>query len=252
MITIRLHTPGLDGLAVDELEPPTAAPGETLVRVRAAALTRDELEWPVERLPAIPSYELSGVDEQGNEVFALTDFDRDGVAREYATIATALLAPKPSSLSHVEAAALPLPALSAWQALFVHGGLERGQRVLITGQTGGVGHLAVQLAEWRGAELVEADAEVVFDTAGGEQLERAKAELRNGGKAVSVAHESDGVTYFVVEPSSEQLAEISRLAGEGRLRPQIDSVFPLADARAAFEHLAERGKKGKVVLEVSG
>jgi NADPH:quinone reductase-like Zn-dependent oxidoreductase len=252
MIAIRLRTPGLDGLAVDELEPPVPAAGETLVQVRAAALTRDELEWPVDRLPAIPSYELSGIDESGNEVFALTDFSRDGVAREYATVAANLLAPKPHSLSHVEAAALPMPALTAWQALFVHGGLERGQRVLITGQSGGVGHVAVQLAKWGGAELVDTDADVVFDTAGGEALEQAKQQLREGGKAVSVAHESEGVIYFVVESSAEQLTEIARLADQGLLRPQIDSVFPLTDARAAFERLAERGKKGKVVLEVSG
>ena len=251
MIAVRQHAPGIDGLSVDEVDRPVAAAGETLVKVHAAAITRDELEWHTDRLPAVPSFELSGIDEEGNEVFALTDFDHDGVAREYANVRTKVLAPKPSSLSHVEAAALPMPALTAWQALFVHGGLERGQRVLITGQSGGVGHVAVQLAEWKGAELVDDDADVVFDTAGGEQLERAKAKLRDGGKAVSVAHESDGVEYFIVERNGEQLAEISRLADEGHVRPQIDSVFPLAEARAAFARLAERGKQGKVVLQVS-
>jgi NADPH:quinone reductase-like Zn-dependent oxidoreductase len=85
VVTIRLHPPGgLDGLSVDEIETPRAGPGEALVRVHAAALTRDELNWPVDRLPAIPSYELSGVVvETGEAVYALTGFDRDGAASEY-------------------------------------------------------------------------------------------------------------------------------------------------------------------------
>jgi len=82
----------------------------------------------------------------GAAVCALTAFDRDGAAAEYVVVPEALLAPKPRSLSHVESAAVPLPALSAWQGLFTHGRLEPGQRVLVTGATGGVGHLAVQLA----------------------------------------------------------------------------------------------------------
>ena len=140
---------------------PGAGPREALVRVHAAAITRDELEWPLDRLPAIPSYELSGVVAAlgpvvgdvavGDAVYALTAFDRDGVAAEYAAVPAALLAPKPRRLDHVESAAVPLAALSAWQGLFEHGGLEAGERVLIHGATGGVGHFATQLARRRGA-----------------------------------------------------------------------------------------------------
>lgn len=249
MKAIRLRSPGIDGLSVDDVPAPVPAGDDVLVRVYAAALTRDELDWPVDRLPAIPSYELSGaVEATGEEVFALTDFGHDGVAAEYAAVPSALLVPKPASLDHVEAAALPLPALSAWQGLFDHGGLEAGQRVMITGRGGGVGHLAVQLAEWRGAEIVDDDAQLIFDTAGGDAL---RAGVRTGARVVSVAEEAEGATYFVVAPNTAQLAEIARLADEGRLRPLIDSVFPLRDARAAFERLGERGKKGKVVLRVS-
>ena len=107
------------------------------MRVHAAAITRGELEWSVDRLPAIPSYELSGVlVDSGDEVYALTPFDRDGVAAEYALVPARVLAPKPSRLSHVEAAALPMGGLTAWQALFVHGRLARGERVLVTGAIG--------------------------------------------------------------------------------------------------------------------
>ena len=87
----------------------------------------------------------------GDEVFALTPFDRDGVAAEYAAVPAATLAPKPATLSHVESEAVPLPALSAWQGLFVHGDLEAGERVLVLGAVGGVGQFATQLARWRGA-----------------------------------------------------------------------------------------------------
>src|SRR5919201_433451 len=149
---VRLH---LDGLRLEEADRPVPGEGQVLVRVHAAAITRDELTWPTDRLPAVPSHELSGVVvDGGDEVIALTPFDRDGVAAEYAVVPTAVLAPKPVELSHVEAAALPMGALSGQQGLFVHGGLQSGERVLITGASGGVGHLVVQLARRVGAEVV--------------------------------------------------------------------------------------------------
>src|SRR5690242_21947117 len=106
VLAVRLHD---DGLKVEEIETPSPNPGEVLVRVHAAAIRGGELEWPVDRLPAIPSYELSGVVvESGDEVYALTPFDRDGVAVEYAALLADVLALKTSRLSHVEAAALPM------------------------------------------------------------------------------------------------------------------------------------------------
>jgi NADPH:quinone reductase-like Zn-dependent oxidoreductase len=297
MRATRLHSPGLGGLALDEIDAPRLEAGEALVEVHAAAITRDELDWPVDRLPAIPSYELSGVvvhvaDDvesvaAGDAVYALTGFDRDGVAADCAAVPAAVLAPKPATLDHVASAAIPLAALSAWQALFEHGRLEAGERVLIHGATGGVGHFATQLARHRGAHVIAtASAErldaaralgahealdgrsgrleaiepvdLVFDTAGGDLLERSPAILRPGGRLVSVAEEPPSTataietTYFVVEPSREQLIEIARLADEGALRPAIDSVYPLSDAPAAFERSLARGKSGKVVIRVSG
>jgi NADPH:quinone reductase-like Zn-dependent oxidoreductase len=99
MRALRLYE---DGLRVEEIELPEPGPGEVLVRVNAAGITRDELTWPTDRLPAIPSYELSGVVvDGGDEVVALTPFDRDGVAAEYAVVPTAVLAGKPPGLAHV-------------------------------------------------------------------------------------------------------------------------------------------------------
>jgi NADPH:quinone reductase-like Zn-dependent oxidoreductase len=231
-------------LRVEDIQMPSPGPGEVLVRVHAAAITRDELDWPVDRLPAIPSYELSGLAvDSGDEVCALTPFDRDGVAAEYAVVPADVLAPKPVRLSHVEAAALPMGGLTAWQALFVHGRLARGERVLVTGASGGVGHIAVQLARHAGATVVESGpAELVFDTRGGD--------VPGGERVVTIAEETPGAVYFVVEPDHEQLSELTALVDAGELRTEVDSVFPLTEAGAAFERVAARGKRGKVVLEV--
>ena len=282
-------------LGLEHVATPAPGDGEALVRVHAAALTRNELEWPVDRLPAIPSYELSGVvvavgpgvDDVavGDEVYGMTAFDRDGVAADYAAIPTGLLAPKPRALSHTEAAAVPLAALSAWQGLFEHGRLAAGERVLIHGASGGVGQFATPLAAHHGADVIattsalgverarELGADVVidhtagpwdagidpvdlvFDTAGGERLARSPAVLREGGRLVSVAEEppqASGVSsvYFVVEPDRGQLAQIAALLDGGWPPPAIDSVFTLEEAASAFERTMATDKHGKVVLEV--
>jgi NADPH:quinone reductase-like Zn-dependent oxidoreductase len=296
MEAVRLHAPGLDGLVLEQVEAPHLQSGEALVEVRAAAITRDELEWPVDRLPAIPSHELSGVVADvapdvravaaGDAVYALTPFDRDGVAAAYAAVPASLLAPKPSTLDHVASAAIPLAALSAWQGLFEHGRLEEGQRVVIHGAAGGVGHFATQLARARGAHVIGtasadsletvrelgahevldgkepleedvAPVDLVFDTAGGELLARSPSLVRPGGRLVSVAEEPPPsaeiyASYFIVEPSREQLVEIARLVDDGAMRPAIDSVYPLTEARAAFARSLARGKRGKVVIRVAG
>jgi NADPH:quinone reductase-like Zn-dependent oxidoreductase len=263
---VRLTT---DGLKLEEIDTPQPGPGDALIRVHAAAITKDELEWPTDRLPAIPSYEVSGEVAAlgpdangiavGDEVYALTDFGRDGAAAEYALVPANLLAPKPRSLDHVHSAAVPMPALTAWQALFDHGRLEPGQRVLVTGASGGVGHVAVQLARHRGADVVALTrgdrpedvepVDLVFDTVGGDLLARAAAV---GSRVVGVATEPPppGI-YFVVEPNGAQLAEIAELVDAGELRPEIDSVYPLERFQDAFDRLGEPGKRGKVVLRVA-
>jgi len=253
MRAVRLHD---TGLAVEEIEVPAVHEGEALIRVHAAAITRDELTWPVDRLPAIPSYELSGVVadvapdvndiEVGEEVFALAPFDRDGVAAEYAVVPAIVLAPRPMSLTHVESATLPMTGLSAWQGIFEHGALKEGERVRVLGANGGVGHLAVQLLKGQLAADDEAP-DLVFDTVGGDELTNA---VGLGSRVVSIAEEADGVTYFVVEPNRAQLVELGRRADAGELTPAVDSVFSLEEAGAAFDRVAERGKQGKVVLRV--
>jgi NADPH:quinone reductase-like Zn-dependent oxidoreductase len=266
---------GVDDLVVEEVEIPELADGHALVRVHAAAITRDELEWPLDRLPAIPSSELSGVVSAvapgvtsvavGDEVYSLVPFDRDGAAAEYVAVPAASLAPKPRTLTHVESAAIPMGGLSAWQALFDHGRLRAGERVLVTGPAGGVGHVGVQLAANAGARVVDPardgtavePVDLVFDTAGGDTLARSAELLRSGGRLVSIAEEPPAslradiaAGYFVVEPNAEQLRELARLGEAGKLRVEIDSIFPLHAAREAFARVQQRGKHGKVVLQV--
>ncbi len=292
MRALRLHAAGgPDQLEVEDADRPRPGPAEALVRVHAAAITRDELQWPVDRLPAIPSYELSGVIEEvgtgvagvadGDEVFALTPFDRDGVAADYTAVRAELLVPRPRALGHAESAAIPLPALSAWQGLFDHGRLGADERVLIHGAAGNVGGFAVQLARAAGAHVIgtasaanldlvlevgahdSVDAaegfedavepvDVVFDTVGGERLRRSRAVLRAGGRLVSVAEEPpDGGVYFIVEPNPNQLGSLTRMVDEGSLRPPLVETFPFTSAREAFARSLEPRRPGKVVLTVA-
>jgi len=301
MNAVRLHTAnGPAGLIYEKVETPQPKDGEVLVRVLAAAITRDELEWPLNRLPAIPSYEFSGVVAGieseveeialGDEVYALSPFDGDGAAAEYIAIQKDFLAPKPKTLDHIQSASIPLAALTAWQGLFDHGQLEKGQRVLIHGATGGVGHFAVQFARQRGAyvigtvssgnieaarelgvdeiidytairfEDVVHDVDLVFDTVGGKRLERSPTVIHKGGKLISVAAKppmekakalSVQALYFVVSPSREQLIEIAGLVDRGVLQPAIAEVFPLSKAREAFERSLNRHGIGKIILRIA-
>src|SRR5215471_17509309 len=214
----------------------------------------------------------------GDLVYGLNDWYRDGASAEYCVARVADFARKPSSVDHVHAAATPISALTAWQGLVERAGLAAGQRVLIHGAAGGVGTLAVQLARWRGARVIgtasaanldfvrslgadevidyraERFEDVAFDTVGGETLERSWGVLKHGGRLVTVAASGEQTTdervraaYFIVEPSRTQLAEIARLIEGGALRPAVGAVFPLAEARQAYQHKPVRGK---VVLSV--
>jgi NADPH:quinone reductase-like Zn-dependent oxidoreductase len=193
-------------------------------------------------------------------------------------------AAKPASIDHVHAAGTPISALTAWQGLIERAELVAGQRVLIHGAAGGVGVFAVQLARWRGARVtgtasganlgfvrglgadevidyqitrfedVVRDIDVVFDTVGGETLERSWGVLKPGGTLVTIAasgertaDERTHAAFFIVEPSRNQLHEIAWLIDSGAIRPIIGSVFPLAEARQAYEH---KPAHGKVVLQV--
>lgn len=309
MKAIRLHARGgPEQLVYEDAPPPALQLGDALVRVYATGITRTELTWDQTysnpdgspRLPTIPGHEMSGVIESvptgirdlgpGDAVYALTDFPRNGAAAEYVAVRAANLALKPRTLDHVHSAAVTLSGLTAWQALFTHGGLERGQKVLIHGGAGGVGVFAVQLAKWKGAHVITTSSganldflrglgadqtidytqtrfehalsgvDLVLNAAGGDTVERSWPVLRKGGAMISVAkmipkdepakHGVRGL-FFIVEPNREQLEDMAKLIDDGLLKVILANVFPLARARDAFELALKGHNRGKVVLQVS-
>ena len=225
----------------------------------------------------------------GDAVYALLGPDR-GAFAEYVAVKAAEAAPKPARLSHPEAAAVPLAALTAWQGLFDHGGLQAGQRVLIHGAAGGVGHFAVQFAKARGAtvlttvsssdlnfvrelgadqaidykaerfEEIARDIDLVFDLVGGETQDRSWTVLKPGGILVSTLgepsqkeakeHRARGVGYMA-QPNAGQLTEIAQLIDSGKVRPIVAATSPL-NAAGLAELLQEVGHvHGKLVLELA-
>jgi NADPH:quinone reductase-like Zn-dependent oxidoreductase len=314
MMALRAHARGGPAELVYEQAPrPVAGPGEALVAVHAAGITFDELTWDLswttrdgaDRTPVIPAHEVSGTIAAagpgvtglapGDDVYALIDFDRDGAAAEYVTVPASALARRPRSVSHVQAATLPLAALTAWQALVDHAGLAAGERVLVQGGAGGVGVYAVQLAAVLGGQVTatgrpgsealvrdlgarefissrapggrdgpagdrEAGGQdVVIDTVGGAVSRDSFALLRRGGRLITLGAPPDkelaaqfGVkaAFFVVRPDRGELTRLAGLVDEGRLRPVVSQVFPLADGRQAYASRAQDRPPGKTVLAV--
>ncbi|MBO4252448.1 NADP-dependent oxidoreductase [Streptomyces griseorubiginosus] len=312
MRAVRAHKRGGAEELVYETAPrPVPAEGEVLVAVNAASITNGELGWDatwtdsfdgtgVDRTPVVPSHEVSGVVAElgpavtglavGEEVYGLIPFTRDGAAAEYVTVPAEALAAKPSRLAHADAAALPLAALTAWQALVGHAALAPGQHVLIHGGAGGVGSLAVQIAAALGARVSATaaagdrefvaglgadqvfdyigdrfedhvhDADVVLDTVGGQTQSRSWTTLRPGGTLVSIvqppnpddaASRAARGVFFVVSPDRNGLEAITALIDQGRLTPVVDRVVSLSETRAAYEALQTEHPRGKVVLRIS-
>ena len=310
MKAIRLHARGgPEQLVYEDAPLPTPGPSQALIRVHAASIVPTELGWDETyrnpdgspRIPTIPGHDMSGIVAAlgsgtidvavGDAVYALIDFPYNGSAAEFVVAPADQIAPKPQSLDHVHAAAVPLSALTAWQALFDYGNVTANSRVLIHGAAGGVGAWAVQLAHWKGAHVFATasarhadrlkdlgadevidytttrfedaakDVDVVLDTQGGDISERSWKTLRPGGVLVAIsepiaetpAKRADiKSVFFIVKPSREQLIEIGMLIDIGKLRPTVETVYPLSQAKAAFERSQSGHLSGKIVLRVVG
>jgi 2-dehydropantoate 2-reductase len=308
MRAVRLHgRGGPEELRYEEAPLPSLSEDDALVRVHALSITPSELHWSATytsrdgtpRLPSIPGHDVSGVVERvgpratatkvGDAVYGLTDFWRDGTAAEYVAVRADDLAPKPATLNHAQAATVPLSALTAWQGLFDHAALDRGQTVLVHGASGGVGTYAVQLARWCGARVIGtarapdagllkdlgcdevidysatrfedqvAGLDVVLDTVGGDTLERSWRVLRRGGTLVTTAGNVNGENVprygvraisFLVEPRRSQLVEIGRLIDAGILLPIQEATFSLQGMREAYERALRSHHHGKSALRV--
>jgi NADPH:quinone reductase-like Zn-dependent oxidoreductase len=297
---------GPEVLRLVDIPTPAAGAGELLVKVAGAGVNPVDYKiragkYPAvkaDKLPFILGRDVAGVVvecgtsvsgfSKGDAVFAMPGLGRGGYA-ELAVVKASEAAPKPASLSALEAGAVPLAALTAWQGLFRHGNLKAGQRVLIHGGSGGVGHFAVQFAKAKGAyvattaspqhvgylthlgadeaidyketrfEDVVKDIDLVFDLIGGETQERSWAVLKKGGILVSTltepsqeqaaAHSARGMRYTVAE-SGADLVLIGELIDAGKVKPLLTKVYALAQAAAAQEFLEREHPAGKVVLSV--
>jgi NADPH:quinone reductase-like Zn-dependent oxidoreductase len=296
---------GPESLISGEISRPNPKADEVLVKVFATAVMPTELLWAPtfnqhsgepRPFPIVLSHEFSGVVESvganvrnvgaGAEVYGLNDWFANGAQAECCVAAATMLAPKPKSLRHTEAAVVPISALTAWQGLFEKTQLERNQRVLIHGAAGAVGTFAVQLARWRGAhvtatasavneEFVRAlgadqvidyhatrfedvicDMDAVFDVVGGETLERSWSVLKDTGKLVTVASSKTlssrrgREAFMLVRADGPQLAQIGRMIDAGELRVFLEATYPLDSAGEAYAR-AEKGKmRGKIALNV--
>jgi NADPH:quinone reductase-like Zn-dependent oxidoreductase len=309
MKAIRIHGFGdPEVLELDDVPIPQPAEGELLVRIHAASVNpvdykirRGTVPWVSrEMLPMTPGRDLSGTLEragarvntfsEGDALYAMLGGIDRGSYAEYVLVRPNEAAAKPARLSHIEAAAVPLAALTAWQGLFDHGYLEAGQTVLIHGGSGGVGHFAIQFAKVKGAtvlttvsaqnldfvgelgadraidyesqrfEEIARDVDLVLDLVGGATQERSWSVLKPGGVLVSALGEPSreramrqkarGVGYRA-QANAGQLAEIGRLIDQGKVRPVVMATYPLADARQAHERLERGHVRGKIVLVVT-
>jgi len=308
MKTMRLSDSAQPPVLVEETVPqPQPRRGELLVRVYAAGVTPTELLWyPTthsktgeRRSHAVPGHEFSGVIaavgddtvgfDTGQEVYGMNDWFADGALAEYCITQPTSVAPKPPSLTHVEAATVPIGALTAWQGLFDHARLQAGERVLVHGGAGAVGVFAIQLARLGGAQVTATasarnlafvsqlgaaqvidyravrfednvrDVDVIFDAVGGETLQRSWAVLKPSGRMITIAADSEYTTddrvkqaFFIVEANHTQLTQIGSLLEAGDLQPVVDAVLPLTLAYEAYTGaVRQRRGCGKLVVDVA-
>lgn len=257
--------------------------------------------------PLIPGWDAAGIISAvgtnvrdfkvGDEVFAYVRkaVIQDGTYAEYVTFEADNVAPKPKNISFAQAAAIPLVALTAWQALFDMAQLKKDETVFIPAGAGGVGSLAIPIAKHAGArvyssassknhdyvhklgatevidytkedfvakmkELVPEGVDVVFDTMGGENLQRSFDMLKPGGRIVSIVAKPDAeqaakrqvkAGYVFVRPNGKQLREIGQLIEAGVIPPPHIEEMDLSQASEAQDNVKQGHTKGKIVLKVN-
>jgi NADPH:quinone reductase-like Zn-dependent oxidoreductase len=293
-------------LKFEEVPRPEPKENEALVRVIASAVNPADpltLSGKYARefgthLPLIPGYDIAGVVEKtsanvtklkvGEAVYGYPTFG--GGWAEYVTVQEWEVAAKPASLNFVEAAAVPMGALTAWQALVDVAKLEAGQTILIHGGSGGVGSFAVQIAKALGARVIATastanqdllkqlgadeavdytkttfediakDVDAVLDPVGKETLARSYDVVKKGGIVMSLVARPDPVELkkrgirgagISVHPDADDLTEIAHLIDAGKVKPIVTEVLPLSEAIAAQQQAATHHTRGKVVLRIA-
>ena len=307
MTAVRMQSfGGPEVLKVEQIPVPAPGEGEVLVRVHAAGV--NPVDWKVRegmlkgyspQPPATPGYDVAGVVEAigtgvegvktGDEVFAYLSIQRGGGYAQFAIVKAGEAAIEPKALDFNHAAATPLAALTAWQALIDTAKIQAGQTVLVHGGSGGVGHFAVQIAKAKGAKVIATasganqeflkalgadqiinyrtqkfeelckDVDVVLDTVGGDTLAHSYQVVKPGGIIVSIVGPPDAAklkergirgTAIMVRPNGKQLAEIAQLIAAGKITPTVGETFKLEEAAKAQEKSKAGGTRGKIVLVV--
>jgi len=297
---------GPEVLKFEEVPRPEPKENEALVRVIASGVNPADpltLSGKYARefgthLPLIPGYDIAGIVEKtgvkvtklkaGDAIYGYPTFG--GGWAEYVTVTEGEVAAKPASLSFTETAAVPMGALTAWQALVDTAQLQPGQTILIHGGSGGVGSFAVQIAKARGARVIATastanqdllrqlgadvpidytktrfeeiakDVDAVLDPVGKETLARSYDVVKKGGIVMSLVARPDPVELkkrgirgaaISVHPDAEDLAEIAHLIDAGKIKPVVTQVLPLNEAIAAQQQAATHHTRGKLVLRIA-
>jgi len=308
MKAVRIHAYGDAGvLRYEDAPMPDIAPNDVLVRVVAASV--NPVDWKIRegylkqmltyQFPLTLGWDVSGVVDAigknvscfkvGDAVFSRPDIKRNGTYAEYVAIREDELAHKPQTISHVEAATLPLAGIAAWESIIATAKIAAGQRVLVHAASGGVGSIAVQLAKWRGAhviattseknralvkslgadevidyrtqkfEAVVRDMDAVLDTIGGQVQEASWSVLKPGGILVSIIGTPSeekaralGVrsAFLFIGPSAPILAQLAALVESGKLRPLVGAEFALKDIAKAHALSQSGHAVGKIALYV--
>ena len=299
---------GPEVLKYEDAPRPEPKEDEILVRVIAAGVNPVNgmiragmfAKYSKNAFPMVPGYDIAGIVEEtgakidkyktGDAVYAYIGLNKGGGYAEYAVATDKEVSPKPESLSFEEAAAVPLVAETAWQALFDVAKLSAGQTVLIHGGSGGVGTFAIQIAKARGAKVIATastanqdllkqlgadvaidytkqkfediakDVDVVLDTVGEDTLARSYGVVKKGGFIVSLVARPDPAELekhgirgapMSVAPNSDELAEITKLIDAKKVKVIVSQTFPLSDAVKAQEQAATGHTRGKIVLKVA-
>ncbi len=308
MKAARIHAYGAPSeIRIEEAPLPTLNDDDVLIRVVATSV--NPVDWKIRKgylnamipyeMPLIMGWDVSGIIEKtgpavtkfkpGDTVYSRPDIARNGAYAEYVAVRESEVAFKPATISHVEAASLPLVSITAWESLFTTAGLAKGQRVLIHAGAGGVGSIAIQLAKAKGAHVtatasagkaalvrslgadevidyhaqdfstVARDMDVVFDTVGGEVQDKSWAVLKPGGMLVSITAEpsedrakAEGkrAGFVFIGPNAPILTDLAGMVDLGLVRPLIAAEFGLNDTAKAQEFSETGRATGKIVIYV--
>jgi NADPH:quinone reductase-like Zn-dependent oxidoreductase len=308
MKAARIHAYG-DASQIKIEDAPLPALNDDDVLIRVVATSVNPVDWKIRKgylksmipyqMPLIMGWDVSGVVEQtgpavtkfkpGDAVYSRPDIARNGAYAEYVAVRESEIAFKPATISHVEAASLPLVSITAWESLFTTANLSARQKVLIHAGAGGVGSIAIQLAKAKGAHVtatasaaksalvkslgadqvidyraqdfsqIARDMDVVFDTVGGEVQEKSWSVLKPGGFLVSITDrpsedrakaEGKRSGFVFIGPNAPILTELAAMVDAGQVRPLIGAEYGLNDTARAQEASETGRATGKIVIYV--